>query len=92
MKIVLNKCYGGFSLSQYAADMLGVDCYCDPDEIREDVQLIIYIESFGSKRVSGGSANLRVVEIPNSYTDYEINDYDGIEVLTYVMDGKLYHA
>ena len=92
MKIVLNKCYGGFSLSQYAADLLGINDYCDPDEIREDVQLIAYIESFGSKRVSGKYASLQVVEIPDSYTDYEINDYDGMEVLTYVVDGKLHHA
>ena len=25
-------------------------------------------------------------------TDWEMDDYDGIETITYVVDGKLYHA
>ena len=92
MKVVLNKCFGGFSLSQYAADLLGVDVYGDPDEVRFDPQLVAYIEAFGSKRMSGSYAKLEIVEIPDNYTDYELDEYDGIERITYVVDGKIYHA
>jgi redox-sensitive bicupin YhaK (pirin superfamily) len=35
---------------------------------------------------------LRLVEIPDTMTDWEKNDYDGIETITYVVDGKIYHA
>ena len=92
MKIVLNKCYGSFSLSQYAADLLGVDTYCDPDEVRYDSQLMAYIEAFGSERISGNYAKLEIIKIPDNYTDYELDEYDGIERITYVVDGKIYHA
>ena len=42
--------------------------------------------------ISGDYAKLKVVEIPDNFTDYEINDYDGVETLIYVIDGKIYHA
>lgn len=92
MKIVLNKCFGGFSLSDYAADLLDVNPHCDPEEIRYDVQLIAYLEAFGTNRISGKYAELKVIEIPDNYTDYEIDDYDGIERITYVVDGLIFHA
>lgn len=95
MKIILNKCFGGFSLSDYAEELMGfeLDSYYDPDDIRTDAQLIAYMEAFGSKRMSDSTfSKLVLVEIPDTFTDYEVNDYDGWEHLTYVVDGKLYHA
>lgn len=92
MKFVLNKCYGGFSISDFAQKKLGIDTpYPELDELTTDALAALIVE-FGSERVSGRNAKLRVVEIPNDVTDYEINEYDGIESITYVLDGKLYHA
>ena len=98
MKIVLNKCYGGFELSEFACEKLGCDPFiCDVYNgtlSRTDERLIDLIETYGSEKCGaddGGTA-LTIVEIPDETTDWEIGDYDGIETVTYVVDGKLYHA
>lgn len=92
MVFVLNKCYGGWSLSDWAVEQLGVeDNYACLDDLELDT-LIALIREFGSEKCSGRNAKLKIVEIPDTCTDYEINEYDGIEVITYVVDGKLYHA
>jgi hypothetical protein len=32
------------------------------------------------------------VAIPDEATDWELDEYDGFERVTYVVGGKLYHA
>lgn len=92
MTFVLNKCYGGFSLSDFAVEKLGVeDKYAFLNELEMDT-LASLIREFGSEKCSGRHANLQVVEVPDTCTDYEIDEYDGFEVMTYVVDGKLCHA
>ena len=44
-----------------------------------------------AEAVNGICAKLKVVEIPEEATDWEINEYDGLESITYVVDGKLHH-
>ncbi len=90
MKLVLNKCYGGFSLSRRAARALGLG-YTYDDIDRADPQLVHLVERFGFEAVSGEHAHLRVVEMPPDISDWEINEYDGYETVTYVLNGKLYH-
>ena len=93
MKIVLNKCYGGFGLSDFACEKL--DCrpydYDDPF-LRTDEKLIDLIETYGSEKCSRSCATLVIEEIPDETTDWEINEYDGLETVTYVVDGKIHHA
>ena len=92
MIYVLNKCWGGFSLSQFAMEQLGVDdAYADLTS-EQIGKLVNLINEHGSEKCSGSHAKLVVVEIPNNYTDIEWDDYDGIERITYVVDGKIYHA
>jgi redox-sensitive bicupin YhaK (pirin superfamily) len=86
MKFVLNKCYGGFGLSDWAEGQMGCS---EPD--RDDPEFITLVTNHG-KRVSGAFAALVVVEIPDNTTDYEIDEYDGFESITYVVDGKIHHA
>lgn len=86
MKFVLNKCYGGFGLSDWAEEQMGC---CSPS--RDDPKFITLVTNHGGK-VSGECAALVVVEIPDNTTDYEIDEYDGFESITYVVDGKIYHA
>lgn len=94
MTFVLNKCYGHFGLSTFATKSLGLAS--DYDFNRNDSLMVDALASliceFGSKRCSDNYAQLKVVEIPDNFTDYEIKEYDGIEIVTYVIDGKLYHA
>ena len=42
--------------------------------------------------VDGYCAELEVVEIPDGATDYYLNEYDGMESIIYVLDGKLHWA
>ncbi|EFM2997704.1 hypothetical protein HHK30_002755 [Listeria monocytogenes] len=86
MKIVLNKCYGGFGLSPVAefrlCQLKGVnprdydfDIYSEKD--RGDLDLIATIEELG-KTANGHYSNLKIVEIPDG-SDFIIIDYDGKE-------------
>lgn len=86
MKFVLNKCFGGFGLSDWAEEQMG--CRFPS---RTNSNFIALVENYPNK-VSDWGAELKVVEIPDNATDYEINDYDGHESIIYVVDGKLYHA
>ena len=82
-KIVINTCYGGFELSDAAAKELGVNPY-NASHLREDKALIRLIQEKGSEYVSGECAKLKIVEIPNHITRYEIDDRDGKETLRYL--------
>ena len=91
MKLVLNKCYGGFSLSSDAARLLHLEN--DYDEIsRDDPQLIHILEKYGYAVMSGEHSLLKIVELPPTATDWKIMDYDGYETVIYVLDGKIYHS
>ena len=89
MKLVINKCYGGFSLSEEQALAYGIDeselfdsgiggnrvYYGDID--RDDPKLIEVIERGFP---NAWASDLRVVEIPDN-AFYEIEEYDGAEYL-----------
>ena len=84
MKIVVNRCYGGFSLSKEACKFLGLEwddyrySYRAYDK-RTDPKLIECVETLGEK-ANGRFAKLEVVEIPDD-VNWEISDYDGIETI-----------
>lgn len=88
MKIVLNKCYGGFGLDEKLAEQYGIDKWSVD---RSDALLVELVEKYGED--AGGSySELEIVEIPDEATDWEINEYDGFESAIYVVDGKIHHA
>ena len=90
MKIVINSCFGGFGLSDFAVETLGLeDRHSSID--RTDPELIYIIEKFGSEACSGYCAELEVVEIPDNATDWELDEYDGSESIICVVDGKIHH-
>jgi hypothetical protein len=84
MKIVVNKCFGGFSLSQEAYKELGLPwdkhgyAY-NSEEFRNDPKLVEVVERLGDA-ANGRHAELRVVEIPDGIL-WEIDDYDGVETV-----------
>lgn len=80
MKVVINKCYGGFSLSKKAYEYLGLawDGYgFKYSGNRTDPKLVECVETLGDI-ASGSLAKLKVVEIPDD-VEWEIDDYDGVE-------------
>lgn len=88
MKFVLNKCFGGFGINKSWREE---HCHdgCDGNCL-ECEKLIAAIENH--EDVSDEYAELKVVHIPDSATDWEFDEYDGIESVIYVVDGKLNHA
>ena len=102
MKIVINCCYGGFSLSSEGVSKYlelkngrkptlaeEMNCYSHNLE-RTDEFLIKTVETLGTKIASGGLAELRVVEIPDNVF-YEMDEYDGYEGITWSMS-EIFHA
>lgn len=83
MKIVINKCFGGFGLSEKAAaeyllrsGNTDKDFY-DRDTERNDLILVAVVEELG-EAANGKYAKLSVVEIPDDI-EWEIEEYDGVE-------------
>jgi len=80
MKIAINKCYGGFGLSEKAYEYLGIkwdNFGCKYNYKRTDNLLIKCIEELG-KKANGRYADLKIIEIPDD-VDFIIEDYDGME-------------
>lgn len=82
MTIALYKHYGSFSIPEPVAAKRGIGIYDDID--RSDALLVDYVRTHAT--------DLTLVTIPDDATDWELNEYDGYESVTYVRDGKLYHT
>lgn len=92
MKIVINKCYGGLSLTKAVFEELGIEWdgygYLSNDDMgiksenynayRADQRLISAVEKVGVDGSSGSCAKLRIVDIPDG-VEWEIDEYDGYE-------------
>ena len=89
MKLVINSCYGGFGLSDKGLQMLGIEDEYDLE--RNDPKLVEVVETLG-KEANSEFAELEVVELPEDTTDYSIMEYDGLETVVYVVNGKLHWA
>ena len=85
MKMVINACFGGWSINPEIADKYGFDRY---DEDITNEKLIELIES--GVDCSDEYSKLVVVEIPDNATDHRIYDHDGCDVVIYVVDGKIH--
>lgn len=90
MKIVINRAWGGFTLPDEFCTNHDCNRYSYYDdygkEIRQNAELIEIVSDENYNGV------LKVCEIPDEVTDWEINDYDGMESVVYVLNGKLYHT
>lgn len=94
MKIVVNKCYGGFGVTEEVYKELGIKWdgygYLDNDDFnikssdylafRSNKKLIKAIEKIGEEKSSGQHAELEIIEIPDGI-EWEIDEYDGIETI-----------
>lgn len=92
MNIVINRCYGGFSVTEEVYKELGLEwtgygylknSYFDIEsdnyeKFRAEPRLIDAIKKIGLAESSGSCAELDIVEIPDG-VDWYIDEYDGIE-------------
>lgn len=82
MKVVINKCFGGFGITKECLRLYeklsgkNEDSYYNIE--RHDPFLIKAIEQLGENESSVKYADLKIVEIPDG-KKYEIDEYDGIE-------------
>lgn len=82
MKVVINRCFGGFGLSKKAYEYMGLewDGYGFKfDNDRTNPKLIECVETLGNE-ANGCCAALKVVKIPDGIS-WEISEYDGLEVV-----------
>jgi hypothetical protein len=82
MKIVINTCFGGYSLSEKAYSELGIpwDGYgYKYEEDRTNSKLVEVVEKLG-KEADGRFSKLKVIEIPDD-VDWYIDEYDGSETV-----------
>ena len=80
MKVVINKCFGGYGLSKEAYKFLNIpwDGYgYEFMEDRSNPALVECVEAIGDK-ANGYCAAVKVVEIPDD-VEWEITEYDGLE-------------
>lgn len=87
-KVVINTCFGGFSLSEYACEAYATAKGIERSDFsmheieRDDPTLVATVEQLG-KSANGTYAALKVVEIPAD-VQYTIEEYDGVEHITEV--------
>lgn len=89
MKVVINKCHGGFNLSDEGIELYGklsgINLYVDGVEDyftvynlnRSDPNLVQVVLTLGDK-ANGTHSKLKVVEIPSD-VKWTIEEYDGME-------------
>ena len=81
MKVVINTCHGGFSVSeaarQYISEKIGRYVGPYPDLKRNDPILVEAVEQLAEK-ASGGFAELKIIEVPDD-VKWHIEEYDGKE-------------
>jgi len=81
--IVINDCYGGFSLSDRAvAEYKKMAGITDPNFLhrdipRDDPYLVTLVRDLGMS-ANGECANLKIVEIPGD-VEWLVQEYDGAE-------------
>lgn len=85
-KIVINRCHGGFGLSDQARDRYcelagitrqGNEYFFDYDIDRDSPHLVQTVEEL-KEQADGRFAQLKVVEIPDD-VEWTIDEYDGLE-------------
>jgi hypothetical protein len=80
MKVLLNACYGGYSLSDEFIEHLKTFDNYEDDFARHDPFLIEEAIKFGLNKASGMCADLYIKEIPDNIK-YSIYEYDGMEYI-----------
>jgi hypothetical protein len=83
MRILLNRCHGGFGFSDAFIEFLkshGITSKGDGEDLRTDERVIDLAMEFGLEKASGPYAKLKIRDIPPFY-EYDVDEYDGHESL-----------
>ena len=90
-KILINRCFGGYSVSKEVFEELGIPYdgygFIENEDLgisggdfacRTDPRLLAAVEKIGYEKANGVFADLEIVEIPDD-VEWEIQEYDGWE-------------
>ena len=85
MKVLLNKCYGGYGFSkEFVTHLIKNDIVSNFKDIhyisRHNPRVIKEAIAFGLDKASGICAELEIREIPDG-ANYHIHEYDGMECI-----------
>jgi len=86
MKLIINSCFGGFGVHPNILKKYDIQ-HRNKEDLRTNEKLIELIES--GVNCDTSYSRLVVKEIPDGVTDYYIEEYDGVETILYVLDGKI---
>lgn len=84
VKMVINGAYGGFG---FGVAKKFKDFVNQFEDDRFALELVKFVEEHPEE-----CGDLMVVGIPEGFTDYYIEEYDGTESVLYVLNGKMYWA
>ena len=93
MKVVINDCYGGMQLTDDMRKTLDLETSfpTDVELRRNDPKFVQIVEDYiNSGNNTSDYTHYKIVEIPDKATDFAIEEYDGLESVIYVVDGKLF--
>lgn len=100
MKVVLNMNFGGFIIPDDVYDRLGIDYRSElatdivwrRGKSRSDPKVVEAFEESNNYWKERGEPldDIVIAVIPDESTDFLITEYDGMETLYYVLDGKIH--
>ena len=89
MKIVVNGTFGGFHYPEKFCERYSLDRYDWMDYDYDDRYRFHDILIDWVEKNPQDSEGLRVINIPDNATDWQIHEYDGLESIICVIDGKI---
>lgn len=95
INILINRCFGGYSLSEEAAEATShiADRYkLESFSYRTNPEILRIFDEMGSEAFSGHCSEIEKVSLPEETTDWMITEYDGCEEVIYVVNGKIHTA
>lgn len=91
MKFVIHSSWGTYHIPRIVIERFDdnkisySNGWDDSFEIRTNSIFVDYVEK-------SRDSEYRIITVPDNYTDYKVVDYDGMETLIYIIDGKIYEA
>lgn len=83
MKYLLNRDFGGFQVPEEMCEKLNCEWYDDWYTIRTNADFIEWVENHPK------ATTLEAVELDPSWTDWTLDEYDGLEKIIAVKNGLL---
>lgn len=82
MKYVINSAWGGFEVPDEIRKQLNCSSWDTSHKIRTSPELIDWVENHRK-------SDLTIVVIPENATDFMVTEYDGLESVYAVINGKI---